>query len=556
MPTSLSILAEQLNHQESVSRLQALLMFAAMAGIPAVNDDELAEQFAQRGLLAKIAASATAFSLEAPLAKGEFFQLIYNIESAGNAFNVSPEALARIVQNVFDTIQDLQKRGAFTDVDYNHPHDRAIYHAVANGYLKPDRKGAFDDEAPISGKEFCSVFKCLAANAEQPPELKIASQLRGILDGEHSSLAFTAAINVYKKTAAAIAGPKFDAELKKVLRPILNEFKTAGRPPKQLRKDVVGDDNDQDSWISVYPDGPFVREFHFDSLKPTTDAVEIIQINDTHLNLVNDKDEEEQNPSVMSTKLYRMWLKNGSSAPTIRNAMNFARFSDQTVIAGDILDYLSWGCKQLTVETIFRNDVNVLACLGGHDTTRVMQGLVPDPTSLESRRQWLADFWPNSIDYASRILKDKVMTVLLDNSGSCYRQGAAESLQADIGKCRENGYIMLIFQHEPICTRNPDETALMPIRANAHTNFDFCNYNVGREDVSTKDTLDVYNLIVSNADVIKAVFCGHKHSDYFTRIPATYVNSLGKKVHTFLPQHVLTGTVYDKIGHIGRIIVK
>ena len=47
-----------------------------------------------------------------------------------------------------------------------------------------------------------------------------------------------------------------------------------------------------------------------------------------------------------------------------------------------------------------------------------------------------------------------------------------------------------------------------------------------------------------NADVIRGIFCGHWHSDFYTEILAETPD--GKK--TVIPQYVLTGNMYDK-GH-------
>ena len=59
----------------------------------------------------------------------------------------------------------------------------------------------------------------------------------------------------------------------------------------------------------------------------------------------------------------------------------------------------------------------------------------------------------------------------------------------------------------------------------------------------------------SNADIVKAVFCGHMHSDYYTEIIATYKDADGKTVDTVIPQYVHTGSIYDGTGHVFRITV-
>ena len=148
------------------------------------------------------------------------------------------------------------------------------------------------------------------------------------------------------------------------------------------------------------------------------------------------------------------------------------------------------------------------------------------------------------------------MCVVLDNGASRYWDEQIPLLEADIEKARENGYVILIFEHEPICTRNPEETDVYPIRKNDTNNYDFSSRPIGNEKASGA-TLEVYNLITQNADVVKGVFCGHYHSDYYTEIIASYTDENGNKIDTVIPQYVLTATVYDGYaGHVLKITVK
>ena len=55
----------------------------------------------------------------------------------------------------------------------------------------------------------------------------------------------------------------------------------------------------------------------------------------------------------------------------------------------------------------------------------------------------------------------------------------------------------------------------------------------------------MYELITSNADVIKAVFCGHMRSDYYTEIKAKNADG----TDNVIPQYVLTATHFDQ-GHV------
>ena len=371
-------------------------------------------------------------------------------------------------------------------------------------------------------------------------------RFKSLCANDSTLLTHAAAVNLFKK--AALVEPSDPS-----IAALLNGIRQAARP-QDTPETIKGSPDDLNTWIGRYSNGTFIREAHIQSKKTNTPPVEIVMLNDTHYNYVNKRDEEEQNPSIMSTRQYRLWLRNGASVGVIGRCMDFARYSDQTIVAGDVLDYLSWGCQQLTVENLFRKDVNLLACLGGHDTTRVMQGKVGDPTSYASRRQLLDNFWPHDITYVSRVLKDKVLAIVMDNGASRFWESQIAPFKADIQKARDNGLIVLIFVHEPLCTRNPKEADWPPIRRNDPYNYNYRDRFAGRPQ-SDANTLAVYDTLVSNADIVKAVFCGHMHSDYYTEIIATYKDAEGKTVETVIPQYVHTGSIYDGTGHVFRITV-
>ena len=54
-------------------------------------------------------------------------------------------------------------------------------------------------------------------------------------------------------------------------------------------------------------------------------------------------------------------------------------------------------------------------------------------------------------------------------------------------------------------------------------------------------TGQVYDLITNNADVIRGVFTGDMHSDFYTEIVAKTADGM----QTTIPQYVLTGAFYD-----------
>ncbi len=528
----------------TITRLELLKRLATVTNLNIATTGDVFNDFDKFGLLRKFRRNGENLP-DATATRAELLQLIYNIEALSFYRASTTEDIVRIVANLSTTMDSLGKHNAFADIDYNHPHDRAIYHAIANGYVAAPPDGLFKPDTPLSTEECDNIIHRFRNPVPTMPS-DFADRFKSLCTNDSTLLTHTAAVNLFKK--AALVEPD-----NKLFNDLLNDLRKAARP-QDTPETIKGSLDDLNTWIGRYSNGTFIREAHVQSKKTNTPPVEIVMLNDTHYNYVNKRDEEEQNPSVMSTRQYRMWLRNGASVGVINRCMDFARYSDQTIIAGDVLDYLSWGCQQLTVENLFRKDVNLLACLGGHDTTRVMQGKVGDPTSYASRRQLLDNFWLHDITYVSRVLKNKVLVIVMDNGASRFWQSQIEPFKADIQKARDNNLIILIFVHEPLCTRNPKETDLPPIRRNDPYNYNYKDHFAGRVG-SNADTLAVYDMIVSNADIIKAVFCGHMHSDYYTEIIATYKDADGKTVDTVIPQYVHTGSIYDGTGHVFRITV-
>lgn len=528
----------------TISRLELLKRLAAAAKLPIPLDGNLFDAFDKFGLLRKFRRNGENLP-DAAVTRAELLQLIYNIEVLSFYHAPTADDIVRIVMNLSTTIDSLGKHNTFADIDYNHPHDRAIYHAVANGYVAAPPDGVFKPDTPLSQEEADDIIRRFSGPAPTKP-VDFEEHFKSLCTNDSTLLTHAAAVNLFKKAALVVPDNS-------LLNGLLNNIRKAARL-QETPETIKGSPDDLTTWIGRYSNGTFIREAHIQSFKKDTAPVEIVMLNDTHYNYVNKRDEEEQNPSIMSTRQYRMWLRNGASVGVIGRGMDFARHADQTIIAGDILDYLSWGCQQLTVENLFRKDVNLLACLGGHDTTRVMQGKVGDPTSYASRRQLLDNFWPHDITYVSRVLKNKVMAIVMDNGASRFWESQVAPFKADMQKARENKLAVLIFVHEPLCTRNPKETDLFPIRRNDTNNYNYKDNFAGRPQ-SDAHTLAVYDTLVSNADIVKAVFCGHMHSDYYTEIIATYKDADGKTVDTVIPQYVHTGSIYDGTGHVFRITV-
>ena len=285
------------------------------------------------------------------------------------------------------------------------------------------------------------------------------------------------------------------------------------------------------------------------------ETVEIDQITDVHFNYVSIDDENDH--EVMGTREKRVWLGEGESVKSAIRAMDVATLSDQVVITGDTLDYLSKGTMMLTKRHILDRDPTVMMALGGHELTKQMQTGLPNETSLEERLAILEKFWPHDMHYYSREIGGKVIAVCLDNSRSCFLECQIGKLEGDIKRAREEGKRILIFMHEPISTR--DYCGAIPTlwyATGAHEEFDFCGETTIGSKQDDEATERVYSLITENADVIKGLFCGHRHSIFFNYVKATYRDGETVK-DTVIPQLTAPGNPYlDHAGRVVRIIVK
>ncbi len=285
------------------------------------------------------------------------------------------------------------------------------------------------------------------------------------------------------------------------------------------------------------------------------ESVEINQITDIHFNYVAISDENDA--EVMKTREFRKWNAEGASVKSAINAMNVAQYADQTVITGDVLDYISEGNAYLTKKHILERDPEVMMTLGGHELTKQMQTGLPDETPIEERYAFLEAFWPHDMFYYSRTVGEKVIAVALDNSLGHFWEHQLDKLQADIERAKAEKKILLLFMHEPIGVRGKTEWVSALLKSpGAREGQDYSSPSIVGATFKDKATDDLYNLIAGNADVIKGIFCGHNHSMLYVDIPATYTDESGKH-EAKIPQLTSPGNPYlDHAGTVVRIIVK
>lgn len=284
--------------------------------------------------------------------------------------------------------------------------------------------------------------------------------------------------------------------------------------------------------------------------------VVIGHLSDIHYNYCNLRDFDEADPVLMSTLQHRRWLAGGASVPITRRCLEFLKDADQLVLNGDTLDYLSYGTMELMQREIWDQYPGVIATVGGHESARKMQGTVPESLSREERLATVEYFWKHNIYYVSRLLHGKVLVVGLFNDLASFTAEQQKKLAADIAAARENGWILLLFAHEPIATGNPvhrhitGEDVIMQGDPSAFPN-NYCDGDLAGGKNSDTETMSVYQLIVNSADVIKGFFAGHVHSHLYLDIAA----KLPDGTSTVIPQYIHASTAYQE-GHLMRILIR
>lgn len=277
---------------------------------------------------------------------------------------------------------------------------------------------------------------------------------------------------------------------------------------------------------------------------------------DLHFNLCTKEDALD--PEVNYTEQCRLWLANGKSIPQACKSLEALDYCDAGVVTGDILDYISQGSIELTKRLIIKKYPDYLLAPGGHDITKQMQTGISDALPLEERVSILKEFWPHDLHYASKAVGDKAIIVAIDNGQSKYLECQVDKLAADIERARSEGRVVLIFQHEPVSTGNPEHMAVpATIKASGASEYaNFYTYPPFKDDETCDGpTRKIYRMICDNADVVRGVFAGHWHSQFYAEINGSYVKD-GVRVEAKIPHYAIYGNPYFECGYIARITVK
>ncbi|MCQ2448891.1 MAG: hypothetical protein MJ132_01695 [Clostridia bacterium] len=336
---------------------------------------------------------------------------------------------------------------------------------------------------------------------------------------------------------------------------------------------IAGSPEDPDNYVYQLGGkdecGIYVREILIDNGNPDDDenVVDIVELNDVHINTYNDRDLEEANPALMSTIQNRDWPNLDLSLRNLDKSLEYGGYFDQIVVNGDIIDYLSWGALEVMREKIWNPYEGILCTLGNHEATRQMQGTVSDPTTMDSRMQILQDNWDHDIYYTSKVVKGKVMVIqMADGNGTFYKYQIPK-LNADLATARENGYTVLVFFHIAIGTNEPantTHTALFEVPGETSLRNFTGLIPGGQKDANgvghyalysdtNAETREVYDILTNNGDVIKGFFSAHTHNAY--TLPVYAKTPDGEDV--IIPQYVNGAIPYSmNNGQVLRITVR
>jgi len=273
---------------------------------------------------------------------------------------------------------------------------------------------------------------------------------------------------------------------------------------------------------------------------------------DLHFNLCNDTDRLDE--ELAYTEKCRLWLAGGESAEQAKYSAEVLAKADAAVIVGDILDYLSSGTIGLMRSILAEPHPDFLLLLGGHDVTKQMQTGRPNRLPIAARLDILRPYWPNDLHYVSKRVGDRLMIIGLDNGQGKYLDCQLAPLERDLNIARSEGRAVIILEHEPICSGNPTDTdtpaVLQGPGAREVMNF-FTVPIIRDDDTADATTREVYRRITANADVIRAVICGHTHSQFYGEISATTPDGTEVKI----PQYTVYANPYNPKGFTARVVV-
>lgn len=320
-----------------------------------------------------------------------------------------------------------------------------------------------------------------------------------------------------------------------------------------------------------------------------TEPYVITQISDLHFNRLNDADKagstDRNNATVWSSAKDRVWHARWNMAESsyagyignIRNALEMAGVGDFVITTGDTLDYLTLGGIEMTERELWARYPSAWMINGNHDYVQSMvQGnnastkLYPNaevysvsPTAADGTYAMLnamtdghwADGYTasdktvkNDITYASMYAEgtgQKLMIIQLDNGTGSFLASQKAKLSADLAAARKSGATVLLFMHEVM-----GSVANVELLHTDDSSSTVADLKSTVTENKNDATAAIYSLVRENADIIKGIFNGHAHADFFSTISGTGTHGSGHVI----PQHTMTGSCYA--GAVVKITVQ
>ena len=286
-----------------------------------------------------------------------------------------------------------------------------------------------------------------------------------------------------------------------------------------------------------------------------SEPIEIALIADPHLNICSIEDEADE--EIYNTRRHRPHFRDGEGIVPFMNALNLAECFDLTAVLGDVLDYKTEGTVSFLKSRVIGKYPDIIMNVADHDITKEVLPERRDLLTYDERLASLSAVWPHDVDYYVRKI-DKVRFIALNSEPQCYGKHYGR-LSAEISDARAAGEYIIILQHRPIATANSDYRELMTCFTNHGygnvRNFYDAPEIIGSENYAHKESNKLVELITSSADVIAAIFDGHYHNQFFTKIEASCKKD-GKTQKTYIPQHTVPcAQTYDK-GYVMRVIIE
>lgn len=375
-----------------------------------------------------------------------------------------------------------------------------------------------------------------------------------------------ASTNPYIASNSALENTELDDDAKQTLQSIVNTV-YAGylRARNSITTEAISTSN-----TPTYKDGSQgtneklyylsnktrMREVTFDFGLGEGNELEVMHMSDFHYNYMNQYDFAEAYHTLLATYDVRAntWAANvqgKGNLATGTKLLEYARTADQLVITGDIMDYLSAGAGELLHREFWDKYPNTMITLGNHEISQKVSETVKETLDTTTRYNRLTKLWEHDHTYSKKMLGDKVMLIQIDNSANVFFESQYALLQNDIKEAREKGYQILMFMHEPLVTGDQDDTAVSSLWvSDGKETYDFYNNKANSNVYPDRDeaTKNVYELITASADVIKGIFNGHIHNNFYTEIKAT-----GNNGETYIPQYT-AGAAFT--GDFTKIIIK